>query len=59
VRTPQEQRRADTVQQQAEPEAGAVQQNINIFNQTREAAALTMAMVQERKRRRLDRTMGI
>jgi hypothetical protein len=59
VRTAQEQRQAETVQQQTGAAADPVQQNITIFNQTREAAALTLAMVHERRRQRLDRTMGI
>jgi hypothetical protein len=60
VRTAQEQRRADTVQQGQGSGAGEISQDTYIINNnTREAAALTMALVDERARRRRNRYMGV
>jgi hypothetical protein len=49
VRTPAQQRRP----------SGGNTYNYTVVNQTREAAALTLALIQERRRERLDEFMGV
>jgi hypothetical protein len=61
VRTASDRQRADSVSQQGQGDTGgSVSQDTYIINNnTREAAALTMAMVDERARKRRNQYMGV